>query len=112
MQSLYAQTRRILRDPWCSAECLLQCALYARYTACGIVNCGISDGILHEVAWIYLQYVQASGSRFGCIKAGETALNVPRVRVTRIRVWFGRVKGSLRWRTWRLAPNLTSLFTQ
>ena len=47
---------------------------------------------LGQVAQRYVQYFRASGSRFGCMRAIETALGAPRVKATRIRFRFGRKK--------------------
>ena len=49
--------------------------------------------IMDHVAQQYVHYFRASGSRFGCMRAIETALDVPRVKAARIRFWFGRQKG-------------------
>ena len=49
--------------------------------------------IMGQVAQRYVQYFRASGSRFGCMQAIESALGVPRVKAARIRFWFGRKKG-------------------
>ena len=49
--------------------------------------------IMGRVAQSYIQYFRASGSRIGCMQAIETVLDVPRVKATRIRFWFGRRKG-------------------
>ena len=49
--------------------------------------------IMGRVAQRYIQYFRAIGSRFGCMQAIETALDVPRVKAARIRFWFGRKKG-------------------
>ena len=48
---------------------------------------------LGQVAQRYVQYFRANGSRFGCMRAIETSLGVPRVKAARIRFWFGRRKG-------------------
>ena len=48
---------------------------------------------MSRVAQRYIKYFRASGSRFGCMQAIETALDVPRVKAARIRFWFGRKKG-------------------
>ena len=44
---------------------------------------------LGQIAQRYAQYTRASGSRFGCMRAVETALGVPRVKEAKIRLWFG-----------------------
>ena len=49
--------------------------------------------IMGRVAQRYIQYFRASGSRFECTQAIETALDVPRVKEARTRFWFGRKKG-------------------
>ena len=49
--------------------------------------------IMGQVAQSYIQYFPASGSRADCMQAIETALDVPCVKVARIRFWFGRKKG-------------------
>lgn len=46
-----------------------------------------------QVAQCYMQYFRTSSSRFGCMRAFETALDSPRVKEARIRFWFGGQKG-------------------
>ena len=49
--------------------------------------------IVSYVAQQYIQYFRASGGRFECVQAIETALDVPRVKTTRIHFCFGQQKG-------------------
>ena len=51
--------------------------------------------IMGQVAQRYVQYLRASGIRFGCMRVIQYALSVLRVKAAIVRFWFGRKKGSL-----------------
>ena len=51
--------------------------------------------ITGQVAQRYVQYLRASGSRFGCMQAIESALGVPRVEAARFVFGSDGKKGSL-----------------